>query len=133
MNYFYSDSLNSLQANWLIHAIKGGPAGGGYSTVGDMYAFAKALTGYKLLSKHYTELAYSAKPELNSPRYGFGFTVRQDNNGKSIGHNGAFIGTSAEFRVFLDKGLTLSILGNQSSVAEPVFTVAESLIARQKL
>lgn len=132
-NYFYSDSLKSLQANWLIHAIKGGPSGGGYSTVGDLHAFSTALTGYKLLSNSYTELAYSAKPELNSPRYGFGFAVRQDHNGKSVGHNGAFIGTSAEFRIFLDKGLTLTILGNQSSVSEPVFYVAERLISRLKM
>ncbi|TMP37309.1 serine hydrolase domain-containing protein [Pseudoalteromonas rubra] len=128
MGYFYSDKLNSMQSNWFIHAIKGNSAGGSYSTIKDLHAFSKALTSHKLLSNHYSELAYSAKPEFNSARYGYGFGIWEGKNGKVIGHSGAFIGVSAEFRVFLDKDLVLIILGNQDDATTPVLTVADYLI-----
>lgn len=128
MGYFYSQQLQAMQANWFIHAIKGSAAGGGYSTINDLYQFSTALTRYKLLPKPLTEAAYSAKPELNSPRYGYGFSVRTSQDSRVVGHSGAFIGVSSEMRIYLDKGYTLVVLANQSFASEPVIAMADSLL-----
>lgn len=128
MGYFYSQELQSMQSNWFIHAIKGNAAGGGYSTISDLHKFSTALTSYKLLPEVFTRAAYSAKPELNSPYYGYGFSVRSGQKGSVIGHSGAFIGVSSEMRIYLEQGYTLIVLANQGFASEPVITVADSLI-----
>lgn len=130
MGYFYSQPLQSMQANWFIHAIKGTSAGGGYSTVDDLYKFATALTQYKLLPKALTEAAYSAKPELHAANYGYGFSVRANQHGRVVGHGGAFIGISSALRIYLDQGLTLVVLANQDFASDPVIAKAESLLSR---
>ncbi len=128
MGYFYSQQLKSMQSNWFIHGIKGSAAGGGYSTIHDLHKFATALTRYQLLSPELTQLAYSAKPELNSPNYGYGFSVRSAHNGRVVGHAGDFIGVSSALRIYLDKGFTLVVLANQSFASEPVINKADLLL-----
>jgi CubicO group peptidase (beta-lactamase class C family) len=128
MGYFYSQKLKSMQSNWFIHGIKGNAAGGGYSTIHDLHKFATALTRYQLLSPELTQLAYSAKPELNSPNYGYGFSVRSAHNGRVVGHAGDFIGVSSALRIYLDKGFTLVVLANQSFASEPVINKADLLL-----
>jgi CubicO group peptidase (beta-lactamase class C family) len=130
MGYFYSQPLQSMQANWFIHAIKGTSAGGGYSTIDDLYKFSTALTQYKLLPKALTETAYSAKTELNSPNYGYGFSVRTNQHGRVVGHAGSFIGVSSAMRIYLDKGFTLVVLANQDFASDPVIAMADSLLSR---
>jgi CubicO group peptidase (beta-lactamase class C family) len=44
---------------------KGGPAGGGYSTVGDLTRFSEALFGNMLLSKEYTDLTTTGKVSVD--------------------------------------------------------------------
>ncbi len=128
MGYSYSSQLQSMQSNWLIQAVKGNAAGGGYSTVGDLYQFAKALTGYQLLSAELTEAALSAKPALNARSYGYGFSVRRGSNGVVVGHGGDFIGISSGLRIYRDKGIVLIVLANQSFVSGPVFAKGEALL-----
>jgi len=51
----------------------GTPAGGGYSTVGDLLRFRLAFTGYRLLDTRYTEWVVTDKlPDQNPDRSGFG-------------------------------------------------------------
>ncbi|NIR46996.1 beta-lactamase family protein, partial [candidate division KSB1 bacterium] len=50
----YND--NKLQNNLFLHAIKGSPAGGGYSTLDDLFSYAKALKANKLAGRNYTNL-----------------------------------------------------------------------------
>ncbi|WP_430456520.1 serine hydrolase domain-containing protein [Rheinheimera sp.] len=128
MGYTYSAQLQSMQSNWFVHGVKGNSAGGGYSTVGDLYKFAKALTGYQLLSAELTQAAISAKPELNARSYGYGFSVRRGSNGVVVGHGGDFIGISSGLRIYRDKGLVLIVLGNQNFASDPVFAKAEALL-----
>ncbi|MEH8019413.1 beta-lactamase family protein [Rheinheimera muenzenbergensis] len=130
MGYFYSQQLQSMQTNWFIAGIKGGPAGGGYSTINDLYQFATALTQYQLIPKDLTEAAYSAKPELNSANYGYGFSVRANQNGRIVGHSGDFIGVSSAMRIYLDKGYVLVVLSNRDFASEPVVAMADSLLSR---
>ena len=130
MGYFYSQQLQSMQTNWFIAGIKGSPAGGGYSTINDLYQFATALTQYQLLPKALTEAAYSAKPELNSAWYGYGFSVQTNSHGRVVGHSGDFIGVSSAMRIYLDKGYTLVVLSNRDFASEPVVAMAETLLGR---
>lgn len=130
MGYSYSQQLQSMQTNWFIAGIKGSPAGGGYSTINDLYQFATALTQYQLLPKALTEAAYSAKPELNSAWYGYGFSVQTNSHGRIVGHSGAFIGVSSAMRIYLDKGYTLVVLSNRDFASEPVMAMADRLLGR---
>jgi CubicO group peptidase (beta-lactamase class C family) len=88
--------------------VKGGPAGGGYSTVEDLLKFAVALQSGKLVGKRYVELLTSPKPELNSPTYGYGF----ETTGRVVGHGGAAPGISSNLLIYLDEGYVVAVLSN---------------------
>ena len=118
-----------MQANWFIQGVKGTAAGGGYSTVDDLHKFAMALTGNTLLPKALTEQAYSAKPALNSPNYGYGFAVRSNHNGRIVGHTGDFIGVASALQLYQEKGFVLVVLANQSFASEPVMAKVDSLLS----
>ena len=76
--------------NLCKHVVKGGPSGGGYSTAEDLLRFARALRASKPLNREYTDLVLSAKPEANSPDYGYGFNVRGTPGNRVVGHGGGF-------------------------------------------
>lgn len=76
VGYHRADGPGSLWRNNLfMHVIRGGPAGGGYSTVGDLVRFAEALRDGTLISAGTFETLASPKPKVVSPRYGFGFRI----------------------------------------------------------
>jgi CubicO group peptidase (beta-lactamase class C family) len=126
----YSDDwVNSIYTR----AIKGSPAGGGFSTVGDLHKFAIALTEYKLLSKELTEEAYSEKTDYNSAFcYGYGFSVSGEPNNRIVGHGGAYLGVDARLDIYLDKGFIVVILANQSNTVAPVRRKINELITRYR-
>ncbi|MGS0536378.1 serine hydrolase domain-containing protein [Pseudoalteromonas sp. SaAl2] len=127
-SYWYSFETNAITENLMKQAVKGGPAGGGYSTVGDLHRFALSLMSNRLLNSELTSQATSAKPEMLSPNYGYGFSVRGDEGNQIIGHNGAHLGMSAQLNIYRDKGYILAVLGNSSGGAEPIVIAANSLI-----
>jgi CubicO group peptidase (beta-lactamase class C family) len=92
--------------------IKGGPAGGGFSTVEDLLRFADALRSGKLVTKETLEILWSPKPELQSPGYGYGFGIEPGPWGKRVGHGGGFPGISAQLDIYLDSGYTAVVLSN---------------------
>jgi CubicO group peptidase (beta-lactamase class C family) len=108
----FGDGGASWKNNSFEHVIKGGPAGGGYSTVHDLLKFAVALRSGKLLDAAHRDLVLSAKPEMHSPNYGFGFGVRTGTLGRVVGHSGGFVGISSNLDVYLDAGLTVVVLSN---------------------
>ena len=118
--------------NLYSHVLKGGPAGGGFSTVEDLYRFARALTNYKLLSKKLTEAAYSPKPKLNSPTYGYGFGIRSGGKNRIVGHSGGFTGINSNLSIFLDKGYVMAVMSNYSQGARPIQTKIRELLGRVK-
>lgn len=121
------DWVNSIYTR----AIKGSPAGGGFSTVSDLHKFALALTKYKLLSKELTEEAYSEKTDYNSAFwYGYGFSVSGEPDNRIVGHGGAYLGVDARLDIYLDKGFVIVILANQSNVVAPVRRKVNALVKR---
>ena len=112
-------------------AVKGSPAGGGFSTVSDLHRFAIELTNYKLLGKDLTEQAYSAKTEYNSAFwYGYGFSVGGEPNNRVVGHGGAYLGVDARVDIHLDTGYIVVILANQSNVVAPVRRKINELLSK---
>ncbi|MCJ8295095.1 MAG: beta-lactamase family protein [Colwellia sp.] len=117
--------------NHYTNGVKGGPGGGGYSTIGDLHNFSQALTQFSLLSREMTEQAYSNKTEFNSPAwYGYGFIVSGEAGNRVVGHGGATLGVDARLDIHLDTGIVVAILANQNGVVAPVLRKINSLIAQ---
>src|SRR5581483_7336344 len=95
----FTDGGVTFRNNIFQHVMRGGPAGGGYSTVEDLLKFDVALRSNKLVGAEYVKLLLSAKPELNSPDYGFGFSI--DRERQIVGHSGGFPGISSNLDMFL--------------------------------
>ena len=108
------------RANTFEHVIRGGPAGGGYSTARDLLAFAEAMRKGKLVSAAAAERLWSAKPDLQSPDYGYGFGVGKDALGRRAGHSGGFPGIASVLDIYLDTGWTVVVLSNVDGGMEPV-------------
>jgi CubicO group peptidase (beta-lactamase class C family) len=108
------------RANTFEHVIRGGPAGGGYSTARDLLAFAEAMRKGALVSPATAEQLWTAKPELQSPEYGFGFGVGRDALGRTAGHSGGFSGIASVLDIYLDTGWTVVVLSNVDGGMPPV-------------
>jgi CubicO group peptidase (beta-lactamase class C family) len=112
--------------NIFMHVIRGGPAGGGYSTVEDLTRFAEALKGGKLVSKESVRLLTTPKPELSSPEYGFGFGVEM--GGKIVGHSGGFPGINSQLDIYVGEDYTLAVMSNYGGGAQPIVEKARALL-----
>jgi CubicO group peptidase (beta-lactamase class C family) len=113
--------------NLYEHVIKGGPAGGGFSTVGDLHRFALALLAGKLVSKESMDKMWT---DYAGENYGYGFRISEGSFGKAVGHSGGFSGINGNLSLFLDKGYIAAVLSNYSRGASPVARKIEDLIAR---
>ena len=112
--------------NIFQHVIRGGPAGGGYSTVGDLTRFAEALKAGKLVSQASVRTLTTPKPELASPGYGFGFVV--DEGGKVVGHSGGFNGINSQLDIYVGEDYTLAVMSNYGGGAQEISEKARSLL-----
>jgi CubicO group peptidase (beta-lactamase class C family) len=117
--------------NLFIHRIKGGPAGGGYSTVEDLHKFALALKNYTLLSSEYTEILLTGKVQMGPGiKYAYGFGDHRTDDMRFVGHNGGAPGINTEFRTSPDSGYTIVVLCNYDRAARPVMEKMMELIFR---
>ncbi|NQZ23853.1 MAG: beta-lactamase family protein [Colwellia sp.] len=116
--------------NIYLHVLKGGPAGGGFSTVEDLHKFAVALKNYKLLGKELTEQLYSAKPMLHSYNYGYGFNVSGSPEDRIVGHGGAFYGISSNLDIFLDRDYISTVMSNYGGSGSIIVDKINELLAR---
>ena len=128
----YSRTADGWENNLFKHVIKGGPAGGGFSTVHDLLRFDQALRAGKLVSKQSAQLLWSPKPESNSPHYGYGFAIQGQPDNRIVGHAGGFTGISANLDMFLDHGYTAAVMSNYDNGARIVALKIEELLARVK-
>jgi CubicO group peptidase (beta-lactamase class C family) len=87
---------------------RGTAAGGGYSTVGDLHRFARALESGKLISK--AMLGEATKPQMQ--QYGYGFGIRGEGASRNYGHGGGAPGMNGDLRVYPELGYVLVALSN---------------------
>jgi CubicO group peptidase (beta-lactamase class C family) len=127
-NYWYSVETGKITENLMYQSVKGGPAGGGYSTVGDLHKFALAMQTGKLLNTQLSNEALTAKPELNAPNWGYGFSVRGSKGNQVVGHNGAHLGMTARLNMYQDNGYILVVLGNYQSSSWPIVAKVDQLV-----
>lgn len=107
--------------------VKGTPAGGGFSTIDDMAAFAHALLQGRLLRQETVQLMLSPKPELGSTAYGFG---AQQFWGDWVGHTGGGPGTFDFFGFHLKTGDIIVVLANQVGETMEVVEAARTYLER---
>lgn len=98
--------------NTFVNVIKGGPAGGGYSTVDDMHKFALAIINNELIGESITAKALSVYSDFGYGKYGLGFYIRGEGESKLIGHGGGFVGIGTNLDISLSKGYIAIVLSN---------------------
>jgi D-alanyl-D-alanine carboxypeptidase len=112
--------------NTSMREVRGGPAGGGYSTAGDMVKFHVALRENKLLDAEHTRTVLTGKMDTGEPigKYAYGF----GDTGRVVGHNGGGPGIAANFDMFPDKNYTAVAFMNRSGMMMPVISKLRELI-----
>ncbi len=123
----FTDTGIEWSNNIFSHVMRGGPQGGGFSTVEDLLKFDQALRSGKLITGDTFKLLTSPKPELNSPDYGYGFQTDSQRN--VAGHGGGFTGISSNLDMYLGSGWTAIVMSNYSRASAPVSSKMRQLIA----
>jgi D-alanyl-D-alanine carboxypeptidase len=88
------------------------PAGGGFSTGGDLLRFADALRQNRLLDVQHTKLMTTARVSnpFGSDAYGFG--VQTINGNQCFGHNGSGRGVNGDLEMCLNSKYAVVVLAN---------------------
>ena len=126
---FADDGSRRYRNNIFQHVIRGGPAGGGYSTAEDLLRFAEALRGGKLVSPATYQLLTTPKPALNSNEYGYGFgTGLGSGSDDIVGHSGGFSGISSNLDIFKNSGYVAIVMSNYGGASQPVVERIRALV-----
>jgi hypothetical protein len=114
---------------------RGGSAGGGYSTVGDLLRFAMALQDGKLLNARYTEMALSGQvsTKTSGVRYGFGMVERVVNGTRIVGHSGGGPGIESVLDIYPDSGYVAAIMTNYDHAMSAVDDQLRMALTGQEL
>jgi D-alanyl-D-alanine carboxypeptidase len=91
---------------------RGTPAGGGYSTVGDLLNFANALRENKLLDAPHTKLLETAQVKNPFGFDAYGFGVQTMNGTQCVGHNGSGQGVNGDLEMCAGSTYTVITLAN---------------------
>ncbi|MBU4330324.1 MAG: beta-lactamase family protein, partial [Acidobacteria bacterium] len=113
--------------NLYKHVIKGGPAGGGFSTVGDLHRFALALLSGKLVTEDSLKKMWTNHSDGN---YGYGFGIEDTAGGKIVGHGGGFDGINSNLDIFVDAGYIVAVMSNISNGASPLARKIQTLLVQ---
>lgn len=133
MGYTPSDRTpGGWKENVFANVYRGGPAGGGYSTVGDMFRFARALETGKLVGERSLEFLWTDHaPQGQVPNaYGAGFELRDTSAGRTVGHTGFLYGVSTRMSLFLDRGYVVVVLSNVEVGAPTLMDVLGEVVGR---
>ena len=111
---YTKEGTTDERENTDLRDVKGGPAGGGYSTVGDLLKFHTALRDHKLLNQEYTKIVTTGKVEAGGPigKYAYGFGDKMFAGKHIVGHNGGAPGIAANFEMYPELGYTAILLMN---------------------
>ncbi|HEY0155337.1 MAG TPA: serine hydrolase domain-containing protein [Longimicrobium sp.] len=92
---------------------RGTPAGGGYSTVGDLARFAVALREHRLLDPAHTAQLLAGKVDVGpGTRYAYGFFDRTVGGRRFLGHGGGAPGMNGELAFEPNGGYVVVVLSN---------------------
>ncbi len=116
--------------NLFEHVIKGGPAGGGFSTVRDLHRYARALMNHTLVSEESLARMWMDHAGVG---YGYGFGVSDGPAGKVVGHSGGFPGLNGNLDVFPESGYVVAVLSNYDRGANPLAEHVKGMIARRRV
>ena len=94
------------------NVVKGTPAGGGYSTAGDLFNFATALQSFKLLNKENTVAYTMGRVKYAKGKYGYGLSEEIINGNRVLGHTGGHYGIANELMILPELGYVVVILTN---------------------
>lgn len=108
-------AINTLHT-W---AVRGAPDGCAFASLADIWAFVQALNSGSMVTADMVHQMTTAKPELGSPDYGYGFAVMPER--AITGHSGGLIGASANLDMInAPEGWTVVVLANDLSMRTPV-------------
>jgi CubicO group peptidase (beta-lactamase class C family) len=93
-------------------ARRGNPAGHAIVSALDLLKLANAMSAGRLVKPETLRLHTTGKPELGSPRYGYGFFSRHWTNRPLVGHGGNSLGTCTQFGELRDTPYTVIVLSN---------------------
>lgn len=100
---------NILQKASMTMTKVGSGAGGGFSTVPDLYQFANALKTNKLLNKETSRLFFEYTID---DTWGLGSVHQKLGSENVFGHGGDYEGVCTDFAMYLNSGHTVIILSN---------------------
>ncbi len=125
------DTQGPVRNNLYSHRLRGGPAGGGFSTVHDLLAFATALMEGDLLDVTSLERVLGRHVAMGpGSYYGYGFGVHETLGHENLGHNGGAPGINAELAIFPVEGYVLAVMTNMDGGASNVARRMREMIAR---
>jgi CubicO group peptidase (beta-lactamase class C family) len=117
--------------NLFLHVAKGGPAGGGYSTVEDLLSFDIALRQNKLISKESFDILTTGKVDRRpGAAYAYLFMDKTVSSQRIVGHGGGAPGINANLDIYLDSGYTVAVMANYDGAASSVAGKVEELLTR---
>jgi len=96
---------------------RGTSAGGGYSTVEDLFKFATALQTHKLLNAQNTELLTTGKVDAGGSKYAYGFMDQTIAGTRCFGHGGGAPGMNGELKICPGPGYVIAVLANMDPPA----------------
>jgi CubicO group peptidase (beta-lactamase class C family) len=118
------NETNEIRDNGFALPMRGGSAGGGYSTTQDLLAFGNALLGYELLNQESTETMLEGKVDLReNVQYAYGFFDMLQDGHRRVGHGGGFPGICSILSIYPGLELTVVILSNSDGDCMAVFDV----------
>jgi CubicO group peptidase (beta-lactamase class C family) len=112
---YFHDGLFSTdwKADWIKIPVKGGPAGGGYSTNADLLRFAKALRDGKLVKPATLAKMFDDEVPAGPGGYAAGFGDRLSHGRHIRGHAGGIEGTDANLQMVWETGATVALTSNE--------------------
>jgi D-alanyl-D-alanine carboxypeptidase len=108
---------SGLRPNTETLPYRGTSAGGGYTTVGDLFRFAEALQHGTVLNAHYVKLMTTGKVDAGMGRYAYGFGDRTMNGTRCYGHSGGAPGMNGDLDVCPGPGYVVAVLSNMDPPA----------------
>jgi CubicO group peptidase (beta-lactamase class C family) len=107
----------ALRGNWTFLGQTAGGAGGGYSTVGDIARFGRALRAGRLVGAALRDSMWTGRwdlPGYEGQRYGFASYVMPVGSRVAVGHGGGGSGSGMDngFKQFTDGSYQVVVLAN---------------------